>query len=198
MASESHNLEKIQKLVLDIMKIERNHRIPGSDRRENVVEHAFSVSMLCWKVYEATHPPLDMARILKYALVHDFSERGYRFDVNTYAGAEERNVKKEREAIELKKISAEFEYFADFVSVLNSYEKADDVEALFVWSVDKMQAIILGEIDAWRPYAIYGVTYEQFCKKSDEFLSRCSPYVKDIFACVIEESKKTYYDRPKG
>ena len=71
-------------------------------------------------------------------------------------------------------------------------------EALFVWSVDKMQGIILGGIDNWRPYASYGVTFEQFCSKDEEFIDKCSPFVKDIFKQVYEEACKTYYDNPKN
>jgi 5'-deoxynucleotidase YfbR-like HD superfamily hydrolase len=196
MALDPHDLGKIEQLVLDILTIERNHRIPGTDRRENVVEHSFSVAMLCWKIFDVTHPPLDIVKIFKYALVHDFSERGYKFDVNTYATKEERATKKDKEALELKKITSEFEDFKDFTLVLNNYEKSTDAEALFVWSVDKMQSIILGEIDGWRPYSAYGVTYDQFCKKGEEFLDTCSPYVKDIFTKVLEQAKKTYYDQP--
>lgn len=195
MKSEASSLDNVQQLVLDIMKVERNHTIPGTERHENVVEHSFSVAMLCWKVYEITKPPLNLEIILKYALVHDFSERGLKRDVNTYAGKEERTLKKEREDLELKKISSEFKDFEDFVSIINSYENLN-AEALFVWSVDKMQGIILGGLDKWRPYVSYNVSYKQFCEKDEEFLEKCSPYAKDVFRKVYEEACKMYYDNP--
>jgi 5'-deoxynucleotidase YfbR-like HD superfamily hydrolase len=196
MTFKTGDLEKVQQLVLDIIKVERNHSIPGTNRRENVIEHTFSVTMLCWRIYEIVRPPLDMSKIFKYVLIHDFSERGYKVDVNTYASKEEKDLKKKQEAAEVKKLSTEFGNFEDFVHILNNYEKIADDEALFVWSVDKMQGIILGGIDKWRPYASYGVTYKQFCDKGDEFLARCSPYVKDIFIKLMDDSCKTYYDNP--
>lgn len=189
------SLDDIQRLVDDMQKVERNHSIPGTERHENVVEHSFSVAMLCWRIFEATKPPLDLQKILKYALVHDFPERGLGTDINTYAGKEERARKKEREAAELQKINREFTGFSGFIEALNNYEELDE-EAFFVWSVDKMQAIILGEIDNWRPYRSYGVTYEQFCEKIEEFISESSPYVKDIFREVFESARETYYDNP--
>lgn len=195
MKSEASSLDPVQQLVLDIMKVERNHTIPGTERHENVIEHSFSVAILCWRVYEITKPPLNLETILKYALVHDFSERGLKKDVNTYAGKEERTLKKEREDLELKKISSEFKDFEDFVSILNSYENLD-AEALFVWSVDKMQGIILGGLDKWRPHASYHISYKQFCEKDEEFLEKCSPYVRDVFKKVYEQACKTYYDNP--
>jgi 5'-deoxynucleotidase YfbR-like HD superfamily hydrolase len=191
------DLNKVQHLVLDILNVERNHSIPGTKRHENVVEHSFSVAMLCWKIFEAVKPPLDLAKIFKYAFSHDFLERGYQTDTNTYAGAEEKKLKKLREASELEKISREFENFSDLILTLNDYEDLADEEALFVWSVDKMQSIVLGGIDHWRPYEAYGVTYEQFRTKGEEFLSICSPYLKEIFMEVHTRSCETYYDRPK-
>lgn len=53
-------------------------------------------------------------------------------------------------------------------------------------------------MDNWRPYAEYGITYKEYCDKSEEFLAKCSLYLKDIFAEVCEVTKKTYYDRPKN
>lgn len=195
MKSQTEKLDNLQQLVLEVMKVERNHSIPTTNRHENVVEHSFSVAMLCWKVFEILKPPLNLEKVLKYALVHDFSERGLKSDTNTYAGKEERKIKKEREALELEKIGNEFSDFEDFVKTLHNYEKLDD-EALFVWSIDKMQGIILGGLDDWRPYEAYGVTFEQFCKKDEEFIEKCSPYVKEIFKEVYEEACKTYYDNP--
>ena len=196
MKPEQTQLEQIQHIVLDMLAVERNHRIPGSERRENVVEHSFSVAMLCWRVFDIVQPPLDLGTILKYALIHDFSERGRPSDVNTYAGKSEREAKKTYEALEIEKIASEFGDFEDFVRLMKKYEEASDEESLFVWSVDKMQSILLGGIDKWRPYALFGVTYERFVEKGDEFLGRCSPYVKGILKRLLEESKKTYYDQP--
>ncbi len=195
MKTKTLSLDAIQRLVVDIQKVERHHSIPDTDRHENVAEHSFSVAILCWRIYEAVNPPLDISKILKYALIHDFTERGLKADVNTYAQKGERNVKKERELFELKKISSEFEDFDDFILMLNGYEGLDE-EALFVWSVDKMQAIILGKIDGWRPYMSYGVTYEQFCVKIEGFIIKCSPHVREIFKEVFETAKETYYDNP--
>lgn len=191
-----NDLNKVQHLVLGVLNVERNHSIPGTKRHENVVEHSFSVAMLCWKIFEVTRPSLDISKILKYALSHDFLERGFKTDTNTYAGMEGKKLKKSREVLELKKISEEFRNFNDLILTINNYEKMADEEALFVWSVDKMQSIVLGGIDRWRPYESYGVSYEQFYKKGEEFLSKCSPYLKDIFVEVHKKSCETYYDQP--
>lgn len=190
-------MQKVQQLVLDLIRVQRNHRIPGGETRENVVEHSFSTAVLCWKLFESIHPPLSLEKILKYALIHDSLERGQEFDTNTYAGQDERVQKKEREAREFLKLKNEFGDFRNFIEALDVYERLGDEEAIFVWSVDKMQAMILGGIDNWRPYALYGVTYDQFCRKGEEILKKGSFCLQGVVQEVLEESKKTYYDRPR-
>ncbi len=197
MPRETAPLEKVQQLVLDLAKVRRNHRIPGDERRENVIEHSFAIAVLSWKIFEMVRPPLSLEKVLKYAMIHDAAERGMEYDVNTYAGPAERKAKEERESKELESLNREFADFPEFASTLNDYERREDGEALFVWSVDKLQAKILGGMDDWRPYRLYGVSYDEFCRKGEEQIEKCSPYLKEIFRGVFEESKKTYYDRPK-
>ena len=189
-------LARVQQIVLDVLKVDRNHRIPGEERRENVVEHSFSVAMQSWRIHEALGLDLSLEKILKYAQVHDFPERGLSQDINTFADPEQRRFKEAHEQEELNKIIAEFPNFEDFTKTLVDYRAQADEEALFVWSVDKMQAIILGEIDDWRPYIILGISYDAFCAKNEELLAQCSPHVSELFAEVIERGKQTYYDRP--
>jgi len=89
----------VQKLVLGMINVSRNHNIPDKGRKENVVEHSYSLAMLCWQIYSALGLKLSLAKILKYALVHDLVERGQREDTNTYAKAHERVNKDKREKL---------------------------------------------------------------------------------------------------
>ena len=141
MSKEFKKLKQLEELMVDIMKVNRNHYIPQTNRRENVVEHSFSLAMFCWRIFNIIRPPLDIEKILKYALVHDLIERGQGQDVNTYAKEEERRAKKEKEGEELKKLSLEFGDFSEFIETLKNYEIKNDEEAQFVWGVDKVQSI---------------------------------------------------------
>lgn len=199
MTTSLSDLEKIQQLSLDIIAINRNHYIPDTERHENVAEHSFSMALLCWKLFEEVNPPLDLSKILKYAISHDFAERGLEQDTSAYASAESREEKYEREAAELERIKEEFSDFSDLGKSIEDYEAAVDEEALFVYSVDKMQAAILGSIDDWRPYAEAKITYEDFCEKNEGYISnKCSPYLKEVFTQVYEDACKTYYDQPEN
>jgi putative hydrolase of HD superfamily len=185
----------LQQLSIDVALINRNHYLAGTSRRENDIEHSYSVALLCWFIHDKYQIPLDVGRILKYALAHDLVER-YAGDTNTYASKEDRQKKTELERGALEKFSREFVGFTDLITTMSDYEAKKDEESLFVWSVDKMQQLVMGDMDSWRPYREIDVSYERFKSKCSEHLRDCSPYCKEIFSGLIEYSSTTFYDRP--
>lgn len=189
-------LFKLQNLVSGLAGINRNHYRPGSNIRENDIEHSFSVALLCWAIVTEHKLPLELSKVLIYALTHDFVEF-YAGDTNTFATAEERLNKLHREQLALQRFNQEFADFPEMLNSMQLYENKDDPESLFVWTVDKLQPLILGDIDNWRPYVELAINYNSFCKKYEELLSQASPYSKEIFESLIKYSQTTYYDQPK-
>jgi len=188
-------LFQLQTLVSDFSKVERNHHVLGSERSENDVEHSYTIAMLCWYIYEHNGLELNLEKILQYALVHDLVEV-YAGDVNTFAGEKARSQKHTDEQLALKKLSAEFEQFPSLIASISAYEERADEESLFVWSVDKIQQFLLGDLDDWRPYKKINIKYEDFATKHNEQLALCSPHCRVIFESVLEYCKTTFYDRP--
>lgn len=186
----------LQQLVVDLAFVERNHHLIGSERQENDIEHSFMVALLCWFIYDRYDIKLDLSKVLRYALTHDFAER-YAGDVNTFASDSDRQKKVELERAALARLSQEFSDFKDLATCMQKYEEKADEEALFVWTVDKMQALVLADMDGWRPYQKINVSYERFVQKHSEQLATCSPYCKEIFTSLLEYCKTTYYDKPK-
>ncbi len=186
----------LQQMTIDLSLIDRKHYLAGTSRRENDVEHSMTVAVLCWYIHDRYNLQIDIAKILKYAISHDFVER-YAGDINTFASAREREEKLERESESLDKLSDEFKEFPDMITSMRSYENKLDEEAVFVWTVDKFQQLVMGDMDQWRPYAEGEISYEQFSAKYDELLVKSSVHCRDIFEGLIEYSKSTYYDLPK-
>lgn len=185
----------IQQLSIDLSLIDRNHYLAGTDRRENDVEHSMTVALLCWYIHDKYRLDLDIGKILKYALSHDFVER-YAGDVNTFASTSERNDKVLREKESFNRMSNEFQGFDDMITAMREYDLKGDEESLFVWSVDKMQQLIMGGMDNWRPYAEINISYDRFAAKYAELVTKSSKYCRDIFNGLVEYSKSTYYDQP--
>jgi putative hydrolase of HD superfamily len=183
----------LQKIALELSNIQRNHTKPQSNQHENNVEHSFTVALLCWYIASTCKLRLSIEKILLYALTHDIVEI-YAGDTNTFASTEERAAKvtKEREALD--QLKKEIPNFADLTNTIEMYEQRSDEESKFVWTVDKMQALILADMDDWRPYKTLSISYEDFAKKHGEQLAKSSLYTQEIFNNLIEYCKTTYYD----
>ena len=181
----------LQQMTVDLSLIDRNHYLAGTNRHENDIEHSLTVALLCWYIHDKYKIDLDIATILKYALTHDFVER-YAGDVNTFASDAERAAKVDRERESLEKLTEEFTDFGDMIATMRQYELKDDGESLFVWTADKMQQLVMGDMDDWRPYRSLSISYESFCAKYDELIRKSSPYAKEIFAGLVEYSKERY------
>lgn len=185
----------LQQMTIDLSMIKRNHYLAKTDQKENDSEHSLTVALLCWYIHERHHLRLDISKILKYAITHDFVER-YAGDVNTFADQNERDAKIARERNSLERLSLEYRHFPGMISAMREYESRKDEESKFVWTVDKMQGMIMGDMDSWRPYANLGITYDQFVSKHTEHLMKSSKYCREIFEGVLEYCKTTYYDQP--
>lgn len=183
-------------MIIDLSLIDRHHYLAKTDRRENDIEHSMTVAVLCWYIHDKYKINLDIAKILKYAITHDFVER-YAGDVNTFASDAERHEKIQRESESLNTLSEEFSDFSDMVMSMRQYESKSDEEALFVWTVDKMQGLIMGDMDQWRPYAELHITYDQFTAKHKDLSDKSSRHCREIYEGLIEYSKSTYYDQPQ-
>ena len=188
-------LFSLQQMTIDLSLIERSHNLAKTNRKENDIEHSLTVALLCWYIHDRYDLDLDISKVLKYAITHDFVER-YAGDVNTFASQSDREAKVIREQAALEKLSTEYSDFPGMVTAMKEYESRQDEESLFVWSVDKMQGMIMGDMDDWRPYASLGITYEAFVRKHTEHLVKSSKYCKEIFEYLLEHCKQTYYDQP--
>lgn len=188
-------LFELQQLTIDLSQVNRKHYLPNTKRNENDVEHSFTVAVLCWYLYENLKLNLDMVVILKYAMAHDFVER-YAGDVSSFASQQARDEKviKEREA--LTRLSGEFAEFPDLVKTMQHYEERQDEESLFVWTVDKIQQLILGDLDNWTCYMEGKISYQRFVEKYTDIAENGSVYCREIFDSLIEYCKTTYPTKP--
>lgn len=187
----------LQALLVNFAQVNRNHNIAGTERRENDAEHTLSVAYLAWYMLEAcSETSLDTVKVLKYALVHDIVEV-YAGDVNSFAPESARAQKELDEAKAQQQLNEEFASFTGFTEALNDYQARDDdnEEVLFVWSADKVQALIMDELDDWGAHIRIGVSYEAFCEKWQTFITQCSPYCAAMVESLVAYSIDSYRQR---
>lgn len=190
-------LYSIQQLATDFAQVPRSHWLAGTEHHESDSDHTIAVTLLCWYILEKHELDLDEATVLKYAISHDIVE-ARAGDVNAFASAAARQQKARDEAIAREEISEELAGFGGLVRAMHDYENKEDNEAVFVWTVDKMQALIMGEMDDWRPYRVYegGISYEAFCEKYRDIVAKGSPHTREIFEAMVEYFIEHYYDQP--
>lgn len=185
------NLQALQKIVNDLSLLKRKHYIASSDEHEDVAAHSLSVALFAWYLFQLVKPDLSLDKIQQYAIVHDFVEI-HAGDTNTFATQEERDAKEVKELKAAQRITNDFTYFADMTNALNSYQAMDNPEARFVWTADKIQALIHGQQDNWRAYYEKPITNDEFASKMDELYAKSSPELRAIFGTIIDHCKVTY------
>lgn len=184
----------IQHLVSDVGRVSRNHRIPGTERHESVVEHSFGSCMLAWRMAEELELQdlLDMGKVFKYIMIHDFTERGLVQDYNAYRHAGDHVAKQAYEAEQQQALLSEFADFAEFTEMLQDYDAQADDEAWFAETVEKTQAIILDHNDSWRAHIAIGASLEDYVAHHAGVLERAYPPTHTLVAEIIEAGRQSY------
>ncbi len=185
------HLTTVQQLVSDLSQIERSHYHPATNRHETVAEHSLSVATLAWFLHQHVQSTTNLNLVIKYALAHDFVETRAG-DTNTYASPAERAAKEVREQQALVQLDTELKAFPDLITTMRAYQTMTSPEARFVWTVDKIQALVCGRMDHWRPYRQLGITRAQFQAKNAQLLAQAAPELAETFANIIAWCNETY------
>lgn len=182
------NLERLlefSKLLGAFQKVERALYVPGTDRRENDVEHSYHLAMTAWYLVSSEKLDLDLSLILKYALAHDLVEvhAGDTFVFSKDAAHLE--SKQERELAAAQRIEKEFPEFPDLHELIQGYEKRENREAKFVYALDKILPILINYEDKGRAWKEHGVTLEKIKGEKANKIA-LSPEVVPYFDALIE------------
>ena len=107
------------------------------ERCESVAEHSFACAVLATWLAQAYYPQLDLSKVLRMALLHDFGE--------IYAGdiipvdAVEAEEKYRREAGSVAQVFAKLPGGAVYLSLWEEFERNETAEARFVRQVDRLE-----------------------------------------------------------
>ncbi|HEY3341621.1 MAG TPA: HD domain-containing protein, partial [Anaerolineae bacterium] len=108
-----------------------------AERCESVAEHTFGMAMLCMFIADACIPTLDMQKVLRLALLHDFGEI-YAGDITPAdAVSPEEKHRREREAVQ--QVFARLPRGAEYLALWQEYEENQTDEARFVKQMDRLE-----------------------------------------------------------
>ena len=184
-------LSQLQSVINQLNLLERNHFIALTDKKEDVAAHSLTVALFAWYLHSFTGSKLDLQKIQQYAIIHDFVEI-HAGDTNTFASQDERASKEVREQAAVKKFITDFEDFTHMTDVIAAYQDMNDDEARFVWTADKIQALIHGQNDNWRAYYLLPVTNEMFDRKMKELSHKALPELRPLFDAIVAWCQETY------
>jgi len=141
-------LQLVSDLLLPFHGVRRQHKLPvGRRRRENDVEHSWTVSVLACALATEIEPGLDVGKIAQYALVHDLVEV-FAGDTKHFVSSDaHKATKAAREAAALKRIGQDFDTFPWLAKTIGEYEAKSSDEAAFVYAVDKYIAVVYDLLD---------------------------------------------------
>lgn len=145
-------------LELDQLKsVFRQSRLIHTDRMENSAEHSWHLAMLAIVLAEYAADDIDLARVVKMALVHDIVEIDagdtYIYDEQ----ARQEMAEKEQQAAERIFGLLPDPQAAEFRALWEEYEAKQTPEARFAGALDRVQPLLLNfhtQGQMWRHHGI--------------------------------------------
>lgn len=190
MSDEEKNLDRIldfQKFMFEFSEIERLIYLPDGkkkDRKENNIEHSYSLAMTAWYL-SSSYPNLDKNLLIKYALIHDLVEihAGDEQAVGRTKKAELAKALREKKA--LKIIKEDWNDFPDAIKHMENYENKSDSESKFVYALDKLMPLFLNLISDGKTWKIYGFSQEDILVTKDSKIP-LSPEINKLWQSFRE------------
>lgn len=190
---EVERIMGFEALLHSFALVERVAHIKGRVARENDVEHSFHIAMLAWYILDAFKLPLDVNRVIQYALVHDLVEV---YAGDTYIWDEEaKKTKHEREEKARLQIADEFPEFPSLNVAIEKYEKQEDAESKFVKALDKVQPVMANYLENGRTWKEMEVAFADLVAHKRERVANVEEIrdlLEDIIA-IIEPKKRDYF-----
>ena len=109
----------------------------SAERCESVAEHSFGVAVIGMLLAEAYFPDMDMLKILKMSLIHDFGEV-YAGDITPAEGINPR----EKHQLEKESVTRIFERLPQgeiYLALWEDFESGTSPEAQLVRQLDKLE-----------------------------------------------------------
>lgn len=172
-------LHKIEKL-----KCNTRHSWTSTGRRESVAEHSWRLSvmaMLCADEY----PDLDMVRVLKMCLIHDFGE-AVTGDIPSFYKTADHEAEEAR-AVRALVSELPAELSAELIALYDEMDAMETPEAHLFKALDNMEAVIShneAPLSTWIP-----LEYTENLVYGEEAAAR-TPWTKGLRAELRRESEE--------
>ena len=163
--------ERFEKQVAFILEADKEKNIlrqthlSGHGRQENDAEHAWHMAMMIYLLKEYANEPIDLAKTMMMALIHDIVE----IDAgDTYAydtAAMETQAERERLAAERIFGLLPDDQRDELRGLFEEFEAGETAEAKFARTMDNMQPLLLNNSNDGGDWRAHQVTRTQIMKR---------------------------------
>lgn len=149
--------------IIEKLKCTTRHCYTTSGRKESVAEHSWRLAvmaMLCKDEY----PSLDIDRVIKMCLIHDFGE-AITGDIPAFYKTEDQEQIEDKAVDRILSMLPDV-YRSEFSSLFDEMEKLETDEAKLFKALDNMEAVIAhneSDISTWIP-----LEYEENLRYGEE------------------------------
>ena len=165
---DKERFEKQLAFILEADKeknIFRQTHLSGHGRRENDAEHAWHMAMMIYLLKEYANEPIDLAKTMMMALIHDIVEIDagdtYAYD----AAAMESQAERERLAAERIFGMLPDDQRDELRGLFEEFEAGETAEAKFARTMDNLQPLMLNNSNEGGDWKEHQVTRTQVMKR---------------------------------
>ena len=165
---DKERFEKQLAFILEADKeknIFRQTHLSGHGRRDNDAEHAWHMAMMIYLLKEYANEPIDLAKTMMMALIHDIVEIDagdtYAYD----AAAMESQAERERLAAERIFGMLPDDQRDELRGLFEEFEAGETAEAKFARTMDNLQPLMLNNSNEGGDWKEHQVTRTQVMKR---------------------------------
>lgn len=192
MAMDTERLERQLRFLMEIDRLKQVFRqsyVTDGSRKENDAEHSWHFALFALVLAEYANEPVDVARVVRMALVHDIVELDAG-DVLVYdTGARARQAEVERAAAERIFGLLPAEQGAEMRALWEEFEARETPEARFAAALDRLQPVMLNHRTGGRTWREHGIGMERVLARN-AVIGEGSEALWEAARRMIEEGMK--------
>jgi putative hydrolase of HD superfamily len=165
----------------------RRNLVCDQSRRESAAEHSWQVALMAALLSEHAQEPVDLAKVVPMALVHDLVEI-YAGDTFAYGDAtpEEKDARERKAADEIFALLPE-DQGQDLSALWQEFEAGKTAEAKFVRVLDRLQPVLLHGLTRGRVWKEHGVSRAQVLARVEE-IHQNAPALWPVVCEIIDDA----------
>ena len=196
------NLARLDKQIAFIVELDklkqiyRQSVITGTHRHETDAEHSWHMALTAMVLAEHVDGyPIDVAKVMKMALLHDVVEidAGDTYCYDAVAGKDK--LEREQQAADRLFGLLPEDQAAEFRELWEEFEEADTPEARFAAAIDRLQPLLLQYHTQGKSWQDHGVTSEQVRERNLRTQEISAALGKLVDEIITDSVKRGYLPR---